>query len=67
MTVTSESPTETVKRLRQELDKLRAELAAAEAELNSQLEDVQAFELRFGSHSGQLLNQLAYLESEVNS
>ncbi len=67
MPVTSESPTETVKRLRQELDKLRAELAAAEVELNSQLEDVQAFEFRFEAHVGQLLDQLATLESEVNS
>jgi hypothetical protein len=62
-----ESTPEKVKRLRLELDQLRAELAAAEAELNSQLEDVQAFEFRFEAHVGQLLDQLAVLESEVNS
>lgn len=63
----SESTAEKVKRLRLELDELRAQLAEAEAELNSQLEDVQAFEFRFEAHVGQLLDQLATLESEVNS
>jgi DNA repair exonuclease SbcCD ATPase subunit len=67
MPVMSETPTEKVKRLRLELDQLRAELATAESELNSQLEDVQAFEFRFEAHVGQLLDQLATLESEVNS
>ncbi|MBK8901083.1 MAG: J domain-containing protein [Anaerolineaceae bacterium] len=63
----SESPAEKVKRLRLELDELRAELAEAEAEFESQLEDVQAFEFRFEAHVGQLLDQLAALEVEVNS
>ena len=63
----SESTAEKVKRLRLELDQLRAKLAEAEAELNSQLEDVEAFEFRFEAHVGQLLDQLATLESEVNS
>ncbi|WP_420627677.1 DnaJ domain-containing protein [Candidatus Leptofilum sp.] len=63
----SESTAEKVKRLRQELDEVRRELAEAEAELNSQLEDVQAFEFRFEAHVGQLLDQLATLESEVDS
>lgn len=62
-----ESTAEKVKRLRLELDRLRAELAEAEAELNSQLEDVEAFEFRFEAHVGQLLDKLAVLESEVNS
>lgn len=63
----SESTAEKVRRLRLELDKLRGELAEAEAELNTQLEDVEAFEFRFEAHVGQLLDQLATLESEVNS
>lgn len=63
----SESTAEKVKRLRLELDQLRADLAESEAELNNQLEDVQAFEFRFEAHVGQLLDQLATLESEVNS
>lgn len=63
----TESTTEKVKRLRLELDALRVQLAEAEAELNSQLEDVEAFEFRFEAHVGQLLDQLATLESEVNS
>lgn len=62
-----ESTAEKVKRLRLELDDLRAELAEAEAELNSQLEDVEAFEFRFEAHMGQLLDQLATLESEVDN
>jgi chromosome segregation ATPase len=62
-----ESTPEKVRRLRLELDQLRGELAAAEADLSSQLEDVQAFEFRFEAHVGQLLDQLAILESEVNS
>ena len=62
-----ESTAEKVKRLRLELDQLRAKLAEAEAELNSQMEDVEAFEFRFEAHVGQLLDQLAVLESEVNS
>jgi chromosome segregation ATPase len=67
MAPTTESTAEKVKRLRLELDTLRAELTAAEAELNAQLEDVEAFEFRFEAHVGQLLDQLATLESEVNS
>ena len=67
MASTTESTAEKVKRLRLELDELRHELAEAEAELDSQLEDVQAFEFRFEAHVGQLLDQLATLESEVNS
>ncbi len=67
MTSTTESTAEKVKRLRLELDRLRTELADAEAELNSQLEDVEAFEFRFEAHVGHLLDQLAALESEVNS
>jgi hypothetical protein len=67
MASNSESTAEKVKRLRLELDELRAELAEAEAELNSQMEDVEAFEFRFEAHVGQLLDQLASLESEVNS
>lgn len=63
----AESTAEKVKRLREELDDLRVALAEAETELNSQLEDVQAFEFRFEAHVGQLLDQLATLESEVNS
>lgn len=63
----SESTPVKVKRLRLELDELRSELAEAEAELSSQLEDVEAFEFRFEAHVGQLLDQLATLESEVNS
>lgn len=63
----SESTAEKVKRLRLELGGLRAELTEAETELNNQLEDVQAFEFRFEAHVGQLLDQLATLESEVNS
>jgi chromosome segregation ATPase len=63
----SESTTQKVKRLRLELDQLRAELADAEAERNSQLEDVEAFEFRFEAHVGQLLDHLATIESEVNS
>jgi len=61
-----ESSAEKVKRLRLELDKMRAELAEAEAELNTQLEDVEAFEFRFEAHMGQLLDRLAALESEVD-
>ncbi len=67
MASNSESTAEKVKRLRRELDSLRQELTAAEAELNNQLEDVEAFEFRFEAHVGQLLDQLAMLESEVNS
>lgn len=62
----SESAAEKVKRLRAELEVLRLELAEAEVELDSQLEDVQAFEFRFEAHVGQLLDQLAVLETEVN-
>lgn len=62
-----ESTGEKVKRLRLELDRLRAELAEAEAELDSQLEDVRAFEFRFEAHVGQLLDQLAGLEAEVEN
>ena len=67
MAANFESTAEKVKRLRLELDQLRAQLAEAEVELNSQLEDVQAFEFRFEAHVGQLLDELAALESEVNS
>jgi hypothetical protein len=67
MASNSESTVEKVKRLRLELDKLRTALAEAEAELNSQLEDVGAFEFRFEANVGQLLDELATLESEVNS
>ncbi len=67
MASNSESTAEKVKRLRLEVDELRAKLAEAEAELNNQLEDVEAFEFRFEAHVGQLLDQLATLESEVNS
>lgn len=67
MASNSESTAEKVKRLRRELDHLRQELTAAEAELSSQLEDVEAFEFRFEAHVGQLLDQLATLEAEVNS
>jgi DnaJ domain len=66
MTTIPESTVEKVKRLRLELDQLRVALGAAEAELNSQLEDVEAFEFRFEAHVGQLLDQLAALESEVD-
>lgn len=62
-----ESTAEKVKRLRLELEQLRTELANAEAERNSQLEDIEAFEFRFEAHVGQLLDQLATIESEVNS
>ncbi|MCP4415803.1 MAG: J domain-containing protein [Chloroflexi bacterium] len=67
MATIPESTAEKVKRLRLELDQLRTELVAAEAELNSQLEDVEAFEFRFEAHVGYLLDQLAVLESEVSS
>lgn len=67
MASNSESTAEKVKRLRLELDELRVQLGEAEVELNSQLEDVEAFEFRFEAHVGQLLDQLATLESEVNS
>ncbi len=63
----SESTAEKVKRLRLQLDQVRAELAEAEADLNTQLEDVEAFEFRFEAHMGQLLDQLAVLEAEVDS
>lgn len=67
MTSSPESTAEKVKRLRLQLDQLRMALIAAEAELESQLEDVQAFEFRFEAHVGYLLDELAVLEAEVNS
>jgi histone H3/H4 len=66
MAINPESTVEKVKRLRLQLNQLRTELLSAEAELDSQLEDVQAFEFRFEAHVGQLLDKLALLESEVS-
>ncbi|VAW32921.1 hypothetical protein MNBD_CHLOROFLEXI01-765 [hydrothermal vent metagenome] len=67
MAINSESTAEKVKRLRLQLDQLRTEMLAAEAELDNQLEDVQAFEFRFEAHVGQMLDELAVLESEVDN
>ncbi len=62
----AETHSEKVKRLRSQLEKVHQVLIDAEAELADQKADIQAFEFEFAAHVGQLLDQLASIEAQVN-
>jgi len=62
----AETPSEKVKRLRLQLEKVHQALIDAEAELADQKADIEAFEFEFAAHVGQLLDQLASVEAQVN-
>lgn len=62
----AETRAEKVIRLRMQLEKVHQALVDAEAELVDQKADIQAFEFEFAAHVGQLLDQLASIEAQVN-
>ncbi len=62
----AETHSEKVKRLRSQLEKVHRALIDAEGELADQKADIQAFEFEFAAHMGQLLDQLASIEAQVN-
>ncbi|KAA3664138.1 MAG: hypothetical protein DWQ04_07210 [Chloroflexi bacterium] len=62
----AETHSEKVERLRIQLEKVHQMLVNGEAELADQKADIQAFEFEFAAHVGQLLDQLAAVEVQVN-
>ena len=62
----AETQSEKVNRLRSQLELVHQQLVDAEADLADQKADIQAFEFEFAAHVGQLLDQLAAIEAQVN-
>lgn len=62
----AETPSDTLARLRRELEQARTDLIEAEAELTDRLADLHAFEFEFEAHVGHLLDRLSQVEAEVN-
>ena len=62
-----ESNAEKINRLRTELGELRQNMKTAEAELDSQLADIEAFEFEFEANLGSFVDQLSLLEAEVDA
>lgn len=63
----SESQAEKIDRLRTELFEVRQSMQESEAELDSQLADIEAFEFEFEANVGYLVDQLSLLEAEVDA
>lgn len=63
----TESNTEKIERLRTQLREVRQQMQEAEAELDSQLADIEAFEFEFEAHVGPLVDQLSAVEAELDA
>ena len=62
----SELNAEKMERLRAELRDVRQNMQEAEAELDGQLADIEAFEFEFEANVGNLVDQLSVLDAEVD-
>ena len=56
-----------IERLRTELREIRESIKTSEAELDTQLADIEAFEFEFEANLGPLVDQLGLLEAEVDA
>ncbi len=62
-----ESNAEKIDRLRAELSEIRQNMQEAEAELDSQLADIEAFEFEFEANVGSLVDELSAIEAELDA
>lgn len=63
----TESNAAKIERLRAELHAVHQQMQDAEAELDSQLADIEAFEFEFEAHVGPLVDQLSAVEAELDA
>ena len=62
----TESNAEKINRLRAELSEVRQQMQDGEAELDSQLADIEAFEFEFEANVGLLVDELSAIEAELD-